>query len=164
MTAEDDRATAPDRRTMLLLGAAGGLSLPLLAACGGGSSSTAGPPPSAGGSTGSPRPGAGHGGSGAGSKAAPVLGPTSDVPVGGGHVFGTQKVVVTQPTQGEFKAFSAVCTHQGCLVSSVSGGEIHCPCHGSSFSIKDGSVSGGPAPSPLPAERIKVAKGTIELA
>jgi nitrite reductase/ring-hydroxylating ferredoxin subunit len=48
-----------------------------------------------------------------------VVGPKSDVPEGGGVVFRDQKVVVTQPEPGEFKAFTAVCTHQGCLVDSV---------------------------------------------
>jgi Rieske Fe-S protein len=65
-------------------------------------------------------------------------------------------VVVTQPTAGSFKAFTAVCTHQGCTVGSVSGGAIHCPCHGSAFSIKDGSVVNGPATQPLAAVSIKV--------
>ena len=73
--------------------------------------------------------------------------PTSDVPVGGGIV--TDDAVVTQPAEGEFKAFTNVCTHQQCLVTDVSDGTINCPCHGSRFSIEDGSVAGGPAPAPL---------------
>ena len=55
------------------------------------------------------------------------------------------KLVVTQPTEGEFKGFTAVCTHQGCTVGRVEDGEIRCPCHGSRFSAEDGSVVGGPA-------------------
>ncbi|MFC4909181.1 Rieske (2Fe-2S) protein [Actinomadura gamaensis] len=69
----------------------------------------------------------------------------ADVPVGGGKVYADTKVVVTQPSQGVFKAFSAVCTHQGCLTNRVSGGVVHCPCHGSEFKIADGSVAQGPA-------------------
>jgi Rieske Fe-S protein len=76
--------------------------------------------------------------------------------VGGGTILGDQKIVITEPVSGTFKAFSAVCTHQGCTVGSVSGGTINCPCHGSKFSITDGSVVGGPAPSPLPAVSIAV--------
>ena len=51
-----------------------------------------------------------------------VVGSTADVPEGSGAVFPEQKVVVTQPAPGDFKAFTAVCTHQGCLVQSVDPG------------------------------------------
>ncbi|MET9704266.1 Rieske (2Fe-2S) protein [Streptomyces griseus] len=88
---------------------------------------------------------------------------TGDIPVGGGTVFKERKVVVTQPEEGEFKAFSAVCTHASCLVSTVSDGTINCPCHGSRFSIADAAVEAGPATRPLPAERISVSGGTIRL-
>ncbi|MBW3708238.1 iron sulfur protein [Streptomyces griseus] len=88
---------------------------------------------------------------------------TGEIPVGGGTVLKERKVVVTQPEEGEFKAFSAVCTHASCLVSTVSDGTINCPCHGSRFSITDASVEAGPATRPLPAERISVSGGTIRL-
>ncbi|MFJ4872729.1 Rieske (2Fe-2S) protein [Streptomyces sp. NPDC088757] len=93
-----------------------------------------------------------------------ALAGTSEIPVGGGTVFAEEKVVVTQPTAGEFKAFSAVCTHQGCLVDKVADGTIDCPCHGSRFRVADGSVVTGPATRPLPAERINVSGETITLA
>ncbi|MFD3660485.1 Rieske (2Fe-2S) protein [Streptomyces sp. NPDC058659] len=96
--------------------------------------------------------------------AAPPLATTSEIPVGGGTVFTEAKVVVTQPTAGEFKAFSAVCTHQGCLVNKVADGTIDCPCHGSKYRIADGSVAAGPAPRPLPAEQINVSGDSITLA
>ncbi|MFD0154204.1 Rieske (2Fe-2S) protein [Streptomyces sp. NPDC055721] len=95
---------------------------------------------------------------------APALAKTSEIPVGGGTVFTEQKVVVTQPAAGEFKAFSAICTHQGCLVNKVADGTIDCPCHGSKYRIADGSVVAGPAPRPLPAEQINVSGGSITLA
>ena len=98
-----------------------------------------------------------------GGQAANVLGSTSEVPVGGGMIFTAKKVVVTQPSAGEFKGFSAVCTHMGCIVSQIVDGSIRCPCHGSQYSIKNGSVVGGPAPSPLPAEAIKVDGDSIVL-
>ncbi|MFF4058144.1 Rieske (2Fe-2S) protein [Streptomyces sp. NPDC001668] len=92
------------------------------------------------------------------------LAKTSEIPVGGGKIFKDEKVVVTQPKKGEFKAFSNICTHQGCAVTSVSGGTINCPCHGSKFNITDGSVANPPAAEPLPEQRIKVSGDSIELA
>ncbi len=98
-------------------------------------------------------------GSGSGS-----LAKASDIPVGGGKIFTDQKVVVTQPKQGEFKAFSAICTHRGCSVGSVDGGKIHCPCHGSMFNVADGSVARGPAAKPLESKNVTVQNGEIKLA
>ncbi len=91
------------------------------------------------------------------------LGPTSDVPVGGGKVFTAQKVVVTQPTAGQFKAFSAICTHQGCTVDEIANGTINCPCHGSRFNAADGSVTEGPAKRPLAAKQVNAEGGTLLL-
>ncbi|RHW25520.1 Rieske (2Fe-2S) protein [Nocardioides immobilis] len=81
---------------------------------------------------------------------------TDEVPVGGGVVLTDQKIVVTQPTEGEFKAFTAVCTHQQLLVTSVEEGTIHCANHGSSYDAATGEVAGGPAPAALTEVAIKV--------
>jgi len=86
----------------------------------------------------------------------PSLALTSDVPVGGGKILADKKIVITQPRAGSFEAFTAICTHQGCTVSSVSGGTVNCPCHGSKFSIANGSVVTGPAASALAPVSIKV--------
>lgn len=86
---------------------------------------------------------------------------TSDVPSGGGVVLTDRQVVVTQPTPGVYKAFSAICTHQGCPVTQVANGAIVCPCHMGTFSIVDGSVLGGPPPAPLPEVPITVSGSTI---
>lgn len=150
----DQRSAVPvPRRTMLRGVAAGGAAVAggaLLAACGddttgGGSPS---PAPNSGPST---EPG-GSGGGGGSEK----LVATAKVPEGGGVVLPDAEVVVTQPAAGDFKAFSAICTHQGCTVGEVAGGVIICPCHGSQFSVEDGSVVGGPAPSPLPPVEVTV--------
>ncbi|POX47660.1 iron-sulfur protein, partial [Streptomyces sp. Ru71] len=93
--------------------------------------------------------GSGDGG-GSTAKSGTVLAKTSDIPEGGGKIFKDHQVVVTQPTAGSFKAFSAKCTHQGCAVSGVRDGVITCPCHHSEFSIADGSVKRAPATRPLP--------------
>jgi len=96
-------------------------------------------------------------GSGTGAASASnVLLTTAEVPEGGGKIIDGKNIVVTQPEAGVFKAFSAVCTHQGCIVSTIANGTIDCPCHGSEFSVKDGSVVHGPATSPLPTVAIKV--------
>ena len=92
------------------------------------------------------------------------LSATADVPVGGGVILTDSQLVITQPKAGTFKAFSAICTHQGCAVSTVENGTINCPCHGSEFAITDGSVVAGPAPKPLPAQAIKVSGGSITAA
>jgi Rieske Fe-S protein len=105
-----------------------------------------------------------NGGAKSGGQMGTPLGMAADVPVGGGKVFTAAKVVVTQPSKGEFKAFSAVCTHVGCLCNQVADGTINCPCHGSKFKITDGSVVAGPAPAPLAAAKITVSGGKILLA
>ena len=87
----------------------------------------------------------------------------SEVPVEGGVVVQEPPVVVVQPTAGDVRAFSAVCPHQGCLVSSVEANEIVCPCHGSLFSAQDGSVLQGPANQGLPAVTIRVEGDSVIL-
>ena len=143
--------TSLNRRRALSGSAALAVGVPLLAACG--DDSTATDP----GSTSSPSDESSSpsedGGSSDGGAA---LASTSDVPVGGCFVVSASKIVLTQPTEGDFKAFSAVCTHQGCLVESSTEGDIPCPCHGSKFSLEDGAPKSGPASSPLEAVQITV--------
>ena len=92
-----------------------------------------------------------------------VLGTASEIPVGGGKIFAAAKVVVTQPTRGQYKGFSAVCTHVGCILSKVADGTIDCPCHGSEFKITNGAVVTGPAPRPLPTKQVKIEDGQVFL-
>lgn len=135
--------SVPTRRAVLRAGAAAGAAGTVLAAAGcatgtGGSSSEAS------------------------QSGKPVgLGAASDIPVDGGKVFRDAKIVVTQPAKGSYKAFSAVCTHAGCVVDRVADGLIECPCHGSRYRVADGSVAAGPAPAPLPEIKVRVENGKL---
>jgi len=122
------------RRHALGAAAVVGVGVPVLAACGSeGSPGSAVDTETPTGDTSSP---------------AGALTTKSDIPVGGGVIFPDDGVVVTQPEAGTFHGFTIVCTHQGCTVTSVTS-TINCPCHGSQYSIEDGSVVAGPAPAPL---------------
>ena len=165
MTQEPHKDSLATRRGVLagvgLVGLAGAIT-----ACGsnGSSMSAAVADPATSGGTGAmSSPGTSAPASAAGGTAAGALAATSDIPVGGGKIFDTQLTVVTQPTAGAFKAFSAVCTHMGCTVNQIADGRIDCPCHGSEYSITDGAVLAGPAPRPLPAKTIKITGDSIFL-
>lgn len=99
--------------------------------------------------------------SGGATSSGPVTVSTAEVPVGGGKILATERVVVTQPTDGTFKAFSAACTHQGCVVAKVEKSQILCTCHGSTFSAADGSVVTGPATRALTGKTVNVSGDTI---
>lgn len=144
------------RRTVLAAGAAT-LAGGALAACGGGSESQ---PASEPGSAATPSAAAS-----APAGGAKAIAKAADVPVGGGKVLKDEKLVITQPTAGSYRCFSAVCTHSGCLVNKVADGTIDCPCHDSKFKDTDGAVTKGPATRPLPEKKITVAAdGNISLA
>ena len=149
--------TSPLTRRRALAGITGvGLALPVLAACGDdsdtastdttGSDSAVSDPSSSPASESAPA-------TGEASSAAPATGvvATTDVPVGSGVILADDKVVVTQPTEGDIKVFSAICTHTGCPVGNIKGAVITCPCHGSTFDAATGDVINGPASAPLPA-------------
>ena len=131
------------RRTVLLGAGAAGVSA-AVAACGGDDGDTSGAEKTSAPPAESPTEEGG------------ALASLSDVPEGGGIVLGDQKVVLTQPTEGEIKGFSSVCTHKGCKLASVKDGTINCDCHGSKFDMADGSVKHGPATTPLPEVKVKL--------
>jgi Rieske Fe-S protein len=69
--------------------------------------------------------------------------------------------VLVHLKNGNFVAYSAVCTHQGCTVA-YQDGQLACPCHGSIFDpSRGGAVVYGPAPSPLPRIPVKAQSGKI---
>ncbi|MCT7355366.1 Rieske (2Fe-2S) protein [Streptomyces sp. 15-116A] len=147
------------RRTVLIAAGATGAAA-LTAGCGGDGEET----PSTETDAGTGTAGTGEDTAAPDAPAGQELASTDDIPVGGGTIFKDEKVVVTQPEEGDFKAFSAVCTHQNCLVATVSDGTINCTCHGSRFAIADGAVERGPATRPLPEEKITVEGNSIRLA
>jgi Rieske Fe-S protein len=147
----------PIPRQKVLLGAGLGLVTAVLAAC-----ATYGKKPEAAGDSSttaaaSPAPSAS---AAPAAPAANVIAKTADVPVGSGVIV--DEIVVTQPSAGVFKGFSATCTHAGCTVNKVADGTIDCPCHGSKFNL-DGSVANGPASSPLEAKAVSVEGDSIVL-
>ncbi|GGU96676.1 nitrite reductase/ring-hydroxylating ferredoxin subunit [Streptomyces cavourensis] len=154
MSAAQEHRVVERRTVVLAVGAVGAAAA--LTACGGSDGSVGGS-----GGTGGTDPVEQPGSGGAGGA---VLAKAADIPEGGGMVFAAQKVVVTQPRAGEFKAFSATCTHQGCAVKDVTDNVITCPCHNSTFDAATGSPTGGPATQPLPARQISVEGGAITLA
>jgi Rieske Fe-S protein len=138
-----DREAAGATRRAVLLGAGAIGAAGVLAAC---ATSTQTPPAGSGGNEAPP---------------SPETIKVADIHVGGGAIYPVQGVVVTQPVAGQFKAFSSICTHQGCMVTHIDQGKITCPCHGSQYSIADGSVIQGPAPAPLPQKTATVTGDTI---
>lgn len=132
MTTPKHESEAPIERRTVLLGAGAVGAAGVLAACGGSGGSDTPTPAASMASTEVP--------------AQPTLiTKTADVPVGGGVVVENKMVVVTQPAEGEYKAFTSTCPHQGCTVNEVTAEEIICPCHNSKFSSQTGEVLQGPA-------------------
>ena len=153
---------SPSRRTVLRGAGLAAVTVGAAAACGSGDTDeTAAAPSSSASASSSSSTSSSAGQSGGGAELASV----SDVPVGGGMVVAAQKVVLTQPTSGDIKAFSTRCTHQGCAVSSVKDGYILCPCHGSRFAIADGApTADSPAKQPLASAAVTVSGDKITLA
>lgn len=135
----DFEPAGPSRRHVLIGGGVVLLAVATTAACGSGAS---------------PAP----------AQTGPPTVRTTDVPLGGGEILTAQKIVITQPTAGNYRAFTAICTHRGCIVATIADGLIKCPCHNSEYSILNGSVKRGPAPAPLAPVAITVSGSTITFA
>ncbi len=165
----DEAIPLTPRRTVLRGAVLAGVAVPFLVACSDDEPSSDGTTTTSSGSddptspddSSSPPESTDDGGGGGGGEA---IASVSDVPEGGGLILDDPKIVITQPTAGEFLAFTSICTHMGCPVDNVTDGTINCTCHGSMYSIEDGSVVGGPAPEPLAEEAISVDGDDITLA
>jgi cytochrome b6-f complex iron-sulfur subunit len=146
----------------------GAASASVLAACGGSSESGGGG--SGGGSNGGS--GGGYGGNAGGGSKKPkapggkAIAETSEVAPGSALQFkdSGSPAVLVHLDNGDFVAYSAVCTHQGCTVA-YKNGQLACPCHGSVFDpAKGAEVVAGPAPRPLPKIPVKVSGGEVFMA
>ncbi|MEV8512482.1 Rieske (2Fe-2S) protein [Dactylosporangium sp. NPDC051484] len=124
-------------RRAVLAGAVGVTAASVIAACGGGDS-----------------------GSNSAANDSSPSGPIakkSDIPVQGGKIVSAGGgTVITQPEPGTFKAFTAICTHQLCLVTDVVNNSINCRCHGSTFSAVNGSVTNPPASAKLEEKKLRI--------
>jgi Rieske Fe-S protein len=140
----DHQACLPEhcatRRSVLVAGA-GVVGVAALAACGSKSKAAVAP---------------------AAATGAGALAKVADIPVGGAisATANGKPIILSQPSAGTVKAFSAVCTHMGCTVAPADK-ELDCPCHGSKYDLATGAVIGGPAPKPLPAVAVKVVNGEV---
>ncbi|WP_432194587.1 Rieske (2Fe-2S) protein [Streptomyces sp. bgisy027] len=154
--------SGPSRRAVVAAVGAAGLAA-ALTACGSddGASDSSTEQGAAGGGATTESGGGSSADAGAGGAA---LAKTADIPEGSGKVFSDEKVVVSQPAAGDFKAFSTICTHQNCPMTDLKEDTLSCACHGSQFSVLDGSVKKGPATQPLAAKQISVSGDSIALA
>lgn len=159
MTSESVQpVSGPNRRTVVAAVGAAGLAVALTACGSDDNASDSSSSQSAGGGGAATEAGGAAGGGGA------ALAKTADIPEGGGKVFTDEKVVVSQPTAGDYKAFSTICTHRNCPMTDLKEDTLSCACHGSQFSVLDGSVKKGPATEPLAAKQISVSGDSITLA
>lgn len=158
------------RRRVLSGVVVAGAAAPILAACGSGEDPESAPTTSADPTTEAPAPAPSDSASEAPGPSASaeettsggeVVAKSADVQVGSGFINKDAHIVVTQPTAGEYKGFTSVCTHRQCDVSNIVGDKIRCGCHESLYSIADGSVQGGPAPAPLAEIAVKLEGGNI---
>jgi nitrite reductase/ring-hydroxylating ferredoxin subunit len=89
---------------------------------------------------------------------------TSEVPLKGGKTFtvAKQKILITQPKTGTFKAFYAICTHAGSTLTGATNNEIKCQSHGAKFDATTGMAK-AVASSPLGKLTVTVSKGSIKV-
>lgn len=84
----------------------------------------------------------------------------TEIPVGSAVIV--DKVIFSQPTEGEFKAYSQTCPHQHSLITKIEGMTATCTTHYSSFDLATGEVTGGPSPKPLTEYGIENDGGTVK--
>lgn len=89
------------------------------------------------------------------------IGKPEDYPPGVRIAREAEKICIVREG-AKVAVISTVCTHLGCSVSIADTG-FACPCHGSRYD-QDGTVTGGPAPKPLPWFKVSLApNGELEV-
>jgi Rieske Fe-S protein len=76
---------------------------------------------------------------------------------------GVQNILLHRTNETTVVAFSAICTHKGCTIDGVSPASFDCPCHGSSYDSKTGSVLNGPAVRALTALTVEIHEGVVDI-
>jgi nitrite reductase/ring-hydroxylating ferredoxin subunit len=68
------------------------------------------------------------------------------------------KAILLTSLGDTYYAIDNTCTHMKCMLSDgeLTGENVRCPCHGSMFNVKTGSVVKGPAKKPEPTYQVKV--------
>lgn len=92
------------------------------------------------------------------------VGGVADFAVGAGTIVSVndKPVIVVNNKTGGLKAFSAICTHLGCIVQwDETKTAIHCPCHDGIFSPANGNVVSGPPPRPLTGYELAIKDGRV---
>jgi cytochrome b6-f complex iron-sulfur subunit len=88
-----------------------------------------------------------------------LVGAVTDYPLNSGQVVSVndEPVMVVNTEAGGFKAYSAVCTHLGCITYWHQTRQlIQCPCHDGRFNPVTGAVISGPPPRPLPPYELEI--------
>lgn len=91
----------------------------------------------------------------------PVIGKLAAIPLGNVLAFKTpdtgESAYLVHAKDGSVKAFSRICTHEGCEVSFVQSNQVFvCPCHGAQFDVSSGAALRRPARQPLQSFAVKV--------
>jgi cytochrome b6-f complex iron-sulfur subunit len=156
------------RRRFIRLGSAlgvGAAGASVLAACGGGESGGGGQDAGGGGGSDKSSGKKTDGGTEKKQQASggQAIAQTSEVAPGSALKFrdSGSPAVLVHLDSGDFVAYSAICTHQGCTVA-YNNGQLACPCHGSVFDPANGAqVVAGPAQRPLPEIPVEVRGGEV---
>jgi len=93
-----------------------------------------------------------------------LVGTVGDFPFSSGEVVpvNDEPAIIVNSEVGGIKAYSAICTHLGCVVYWHEQRQVvQCPCHDGRFNPLNGAVISGPPPRPLPSYELKIVNGEV---